>query len=126
MSKDILPTHDCFEDATQIIFKLLQEDKSKFTNPNIFLVHAICLKEDGSKYSHAWIEVEGDVWFSGILDEQKVYLQATKKEFYENFRVVEETKYTLQEACLVAKAHNDIPPPWEHKYQKLCKNYPKN
>ena len=119
---DILPTGTCFEDTTWFF---IQEGIKYKRNqdPMWLLVHGICHHEDGRPYSHAWIEHLDKVWFSGIVDGETVFLKASQSEFYREFKVTETTKYTWTQAVEADRCNRGMPPPWEPKYRRLCKDY---
>ena len=115
------PTGTCFEDVTQEFIRLIAEKRSRYTDGTLFMIHGICLLEDGRPYSHAWIELDGLVNFPCILEGEKGFGVTTWDEFTKTFRVQEFTKYTALEAYEIAKKLGDIPPPWESKYRRLCR-----
>lgn len=115
------PTGTCFEDVTQEFIRLLTEDRRRFVNGTLFMIHGICLMEDGEPYSHAWIELDGQVNFPCIADGQKGFAVTTRAEFARVFRVQESTRYTPMECRAMAIKVGDMPPPWESKYRRLCR-----
>lgn len=121
----IYPTGTCFEDVTQMFIKMLGEDMDRVDDPEFCMVHGICLMEDGSQYAHAWIEEGEFAWFSGILNGDEVFCQTLKSEFHSETRVVEFTRYTYWDCARVARQNYDMPPPWEHRYRRLCKDFKK-
>lgn len=117
------PTGTCFEDVTMGFAEKIREDKRRILG-GFYMVHGICLFPDGRKYSHAWIEVgEESAWFPGIVDGEKVFLEAPLEEFRKLFRVQEFTRYDFKALLEVGKRVGNVPPPWEEKYLKLCRDY---
>ena len=125
-SNSIHPTGTCFEDITLAFVDMLTSKQSRANDPTFYMVHGICLLKDGSRYSHAWIEEDGHVWFSGKFDGQQALLQTSRKDFYKEFRVQECTKYNHPQLIRTALEHGDAPPPWEKKYLMLCNDYKGN
>lgn len=115
-----LPTGTCFEDCTLKFAELYRIHRNSTT---LFLVHGICLMEDGEPFSHAWIEWDGTAVQSAIrkADGAKVALCQTVEEFHEEMEVQEFTRYTLPDLISVAIKFGDIPPPWEPKYRRLTR-----
>lgn len=118
---DIHPTGHCFDDALDFI-DLVVKNKKDFDECAFLVVHSICRMPDGTRYAHAWVEnAKTDVCiFKGIYKGVAMYLQADRKEFYENYEVQEVTKYTLKQACLENLRSNTFGP-WEEKYLALTK-----
>jgi hypothetical protein len=128
---DLLPTGTCFEDVTLFFAQLCRESPEKRDRGGIFMVHGICLMEDGTPYSHAWIEEGVMVHAPGILaaelfsngKAQKGFLEIEKPYFYERYRVQEYTRYSFLDLLELAARIGNVPPPWELKYRRLCRDY---
>src|SRR5262249_23623409 len=87
------------------------------------LVHGICsgTTDDGDTvpYAHAWVEEDGYVWDSGLLDGQQIAYKATMLEFYAARRVGRTWRYTLLEALKANRASATYGP-WVPELQDLC------
>jgi hypothetical protein len=56
----LFPTFKCFDDAMEFIDHIARNCKD--IAERIYLVHAICVTEEGEEYAHAWVEdMEQDV-----------------------------------------------------------------
>lgn len=121
------PTGTCFEDCSFFFVHLMKEDRTRMDRPDFVLVHGICLLENGKEYSHAWIEEGPQVHCPGIIGEEgkmeRGFLTVEKKHFYYKYQVQECTRYTFYEAIRVASKHKDMPPPWELRYRRLCRDW---
>lgn len=115
-----LPTGTCFEDCTLKFGELYRIHRD---NTTLFLVHGICLMEDGEPYSHAWIEWKGKAFQSAIRKStgEKVAICRLVEDFHKDMRVQECTRYTLPDLMGVLIKFGDIPPPWEPKYRRLTR-----
>lgn len=120
----LYPTGTCFEDVTQEFVRMIAENRSRFKDPALVMVHGICRMPDGRLYSHAWIERDGEAHFSGIIDGLKSFARAPVGEFDAVYEVQERTRYTADEAMHEALKHDDMPPPWDPRYRALCKDSP--
>lgn len=117
------PTGTCFEDVTLEYNRRIKEDLNLAIDKTFLICHGICLAGDDLPYSHAWIEEGEFVWFSGKIEGEFIFAQASKKEFYDEARVQEVTKYNYWEAMAAARGNGNRPPPWKLKYRKLCRDF---
>jgi hypothetical protein len=112
----IEPTGTCFDDAFHLFCVFLPNK-----NMPPVLVHGICVKENGDKFAHAWVERGDEAYFSGLVRGKKFGFSTSILEFYKKFGVLEHSKYDaeyirdLLEKDLGAKVG-----PWEQKYLELC------
>jgi hypothetical protein len=115
---DIHPTHQCFDDAVEIIGREIREDAAQWQT--LFVVHGICTMPDGLVYAHAWVERNDTCVFQGLgHGTLPVIVEAEKESFYEYFKVKDFTRYTIDQVlCLGLTLGNTGP--WESKYRKLC------
>lgn len=118
----ILPTGTCFEDVTLMFVQMLREDPRRLRG-QFYMVHGICQFSDGRDYSHAWIEEGEHTHFPGILDGKMGFIETWTVQFHKQFRVREYTRYTAIEARERAIAAGNVPPPWELKYLRLCRDW---
>ena len=120
MSGTILPTHRCFDDALDYIELRLREGAHP---DSLILVHGICLAPEGphkdKPFAHAWVEHEGRVVQSGLLDGERIFYSVPSEDFAEMLRPQEFTRYTLRQALAqnLASGHYG---PWEERYIALC------
>lgn len=123
---NIHPTHTCFDDALDMLQEAIKANPDSFTSDELKLVHAICLNPKGEEYSHAWIESTNShavniVWFTGIYNGKRRQFAADPKEYYEEMKVKETTKYTPMQAWKMNEKFVTYGP-WELKYQVLTKD----
>ena len=121
----IYPTHTCFEDVTDYLKWKLESCSTiaeAFALP-MLIVHAIVHPEKvETAYSHAWVE-EGDKVISfGLINGEKYGIEFEKIEFYDLYRPLDMTRYTVEEGYLMEKKTGTFPP-WEEKYRRLCRDY---
>ena len=117
----IHPTHTCFDDALGFLEQLADAGVHIAGIRQHTVVHGICLAPDGELFAHAWVEHDelDAVWQGGIIDGQHVWHTMARPRFYASMRVMESTKYTVDEAV----AHNyrtGTYGPWVEAYAKLC------
>jgi hypothetical protein len=94
VSKNILPTHTCFDDTVELIWHVLCADRQAVLTLRV--IHAICLfPGDDAPYAHAWVEHKEDALFMGILNKDKVVLSVNRFEYHRQLRVQEYTEYSL-------------------------------
>ena len=107
----IHPTHSCFDDAIE----RLQELGGAAT-----LVHAICIGDDGTRYAHAWVEHDGQVWDSGKLaDGRRVTYAVALLEYDTARRVQQKWRYTILEMLRENRLHHTFGP-WVPELRALC------
>lgn len=111
----IYPTHTCFDDSLDFL-EMLATRGEPFEHYT--LVHAI-VKPEGKRFAHAWLEVDGNVLFSGILEGRKAFFFASKEEYYEQLKIVKAVKYTVKEA-LKENLRTGAYGPWSEEYRKYC------
>jgi hypothetical protein len=110
------PTATCFDDAMYYIAWLLVTDP-EFDPDAYRIVHGVCLLPDDTPYAHAWIEKDGvEAIGCGLIDGDKVYFYADRRDYYKEFRMQELIRYTLSQV-----AARKTGGPWEPKFKKLCK-----
>lgn len=116
-------TGTCFEDMTHKFIEMVVGKEGRGAHyPNLFLVHGICLFKSGEPYAHAWIEMDGEAYFSAIAIEmgnEKVMCRCPREQFDREYRVQDFTRYTFNE---LLKHHAHELPPYENKYKKLTKD----
>jgi len=114
----IEPTGTCFDDSIHLFGIFAKNPRAE-----VLLVHGICKKRDsGDLFSHAWVERNGECYFAGIINKEKVGLSASLPEFYEYFRVTDDvTKYTLENILQFEDLHSRKSGPWEARYEALTK-----
>lgn len=116
----ILPTGECFDDAVAIIAELVEENPGVLVTDEYVIVHAV-VAPYGEDMAHAWVESKDTVQFIGIVDGERVIVEADRIEFYENIKAKDWTKYTIREAYQEERRTGECGP-WEEKYQQLCKD----
>lgn len=123
MNRNIYPTHTCFDDALDMLEEAVIAHPDCVFTDEFKVVHAICLmKGSDERYAHAWLEYLGkQVWFRGYLDGKLETFAADIKEYYEDARVQEFTKYTPREVNELNKKFVTYGP-WEEKYLRLCRD----
>lgn len=121
-NSNLYPTNECFDDAVHFCFERMKKDKSLIFSNKMKVVHGILIMESGKPYSHAWVEMDGVVYHTGILQGEKCVMGFDRKEYYREMRVQECTRYTILEAAAMEKKHG-YPGPWIEKYRKLCRDY---
>ena len=85
----IHPTHTCFDDALELFMVFAKNQRIRPT-----LVHAICQKEDGEKFSHAWVERDGVVYFVGLVNGKKYGFECELPAYYA--KLLKKVLLTLQ------------------------------
>lgn len=115
---DIEPTHHCFDDALDWLGVRVRAG-GRYPE----LVHAICrgTDPDGREvlYAHAWVEEDGYVWDSGLLNGQRIAYKVVQLQFYAARRVTRTWRYTLLEA-LRANRTSGTYGPWAPEVAALC------
>lgn len=123
----VMPTHTCFDDATDFIVKswIVTPDVAA----NLVLVHAICCVPadaiggplaPGTRYAHAWVEEQETVWFAGLIDGEKMFIGIERAEFHRSVGLIEQERYTMAE---VFDAHaRQGPGPWNPAIRALCRD----
>lgn len=121
----IYPTGTCFEDVTEYLnwkFESCRTIEEAFALP-LLMVHAIVQPNpEKGPFSHAWIEEDGKVIGFGIINGEKTGVVYEKLEFYNIFRPIEMTRYTVEEGYWAEKKAGTFPP-WEEKYRRLCRDF---
>jgi hypothetical protein len=130
-SVDILPTGTCFEDVTHFFVQLVREDGRRRDRNDFCMVHGLCAKDDGTVYSHAWIEegnmvhapgiLPGEFFKSGIA--QKGFYEMPKRDFYKCYGVSMFHRYGFYRLMEMALKSGDRPPPWEFVYRMHCRDF---
>jgi len=132
-STPILPTNTCFDDCLDYIEHII-----KTNLPNIeslldryWVVHGIYQLTDlendtntnGEPFAHGWVfdRHDNSVIQDGYLNGDRITYSITLTEFYELFKVIDETRYTLKEVHRLNILHNNYGP-WKASYIKHCKN----
>lgn len=116
----ILPTRTCFDDSLDLIDKIVIANDHAF-HPGLFLVHAICTMPNGELYAHAWVEFNDSALFVGILNGARETFKTAKTEFYEHYKPVDVTRYTVGQAMAQNMTSGHFGP-WKRKYWDLCGN----
>ena len=118
----VFPTHSCFDDAVEILKKIMEFHPETFPTDEFLVVHAI-VEPYGKPMAHAWIEdnYRNKVLFMGIIHGKREMLSADRMEFYIDIKMKETTKYTPLQAYLAEKRTRQFGP-WEEKYQVLCRD----
>lgn len=115
--KNIYPTGTCFDDAMDWFMKNYK-DKN-----NLLLVHAICEKDDGELYSHAWCEHDNQAFGFGLIEhegEQVFCCYCTDiKDYYDYFKVKKKSKYDITKVLLNNVLYKTYGP-WRQEYLELC------
>jgi len=114
----ISPTHECFNDAMDILAELLTADK--VPPAHLRLVHGICLLEDGTRYAHAWVERGTACLFLGLYQGARVLCSVPRPEYYARLRVQQRTKYTMAQAAR-ENARTVSYGPWKAAYLALTR-----
>ena len=115
------PTHECFTDTLEHLEHLIKESKQHAFSDKYKVCHGI-IAPDGIEFSHAWLEEDSkNVWFSAILEGEKVYASCDLDEYYLESKVKEVTKYTPRQVCQenLKSGHYG---PWEKKYWNMCRD----
>lgn len=116
---DILPTHQCFDDAIDRLGELAREGGQMPT-----LVHGICAADDGTPYAHAWVENRGLVWDAGMLNGQRVSFAVPVLEYWSAKRVGRTWRYTVIEMLRANREHGTYGP-WVPELIELCRDTPR-
>lgn len=114
----IYPTHSCFDDVTNFLNMLALRLGSRAELERYTVVHAICLRPDGSPYAHGWIECEGMAITAGLLNGRYVFYRMDREEYRRARCVWDETRYTVPEMIEAEDAHGL--PPYVPEYRALC------
>lgn len=123
----ILPTHQCFDDALDLLAEFAS---SPWPPLDIVLVHGIARQPEdhpfdpGKRFAHAWVEVGGEVWDAGVLDDgRRVRFSVKCAEYYAHLRIEAPTRYTPEEAWL-ENVRSGMYGPWKPEYLALCRQPP--
>jgi hypothetical protein len=119
---NILPTHQCFDDAIAYISeRVIRHPHPARLNKILTLVHGIAMASDGSRrlYAHAWVEEHGKCWDAGIVEGQRIWYSVQREEFYAARQIQETTRYTLHQV-LAENRRTHTTGPWKPAYQALC------
>lgn len=120
----ILPTGECFNDAMEIIERLVKDDARRARSDEFKLVHAVCQFPDGELFAHAWVErsIKNDTFviFCGIYNNEKCYFHADRQEFYDDAHVLWGTRYTIYELWQENKKSGHYGP-WKEEYRALTR-----
>jgi hypothetical protein len=114
---DILPTHTCFDDALDFIYEVIKQHPDN--EKGLYLVHGI-VYADGRPSAHAWVEDGDKVIFAGILEGEKSYFAAERKEYYRELKVKTTAKYSVKAAMrqnLITGNYG----PWLPQLKALCR-----
>jgi hypothetical protein len=118
---NIYPTGTCFDDAiANLTYLMKREGVSRVKNGEFRIVHAIIHpKEEKEALAHAWIESPTSVYFSGIVDGEKILVEVNRTEYYLNANVKKAVSYTLFEAYEeeMRRGHYG---PWDEEIRPLC------
>ena len=121
-SLTILPTYSCFNDAIEYIEEIAKADQQRALG--LVLVHAIVVMpdgpEEGTLYSHAWVEDGELVWQAGMWNGQRVYFSCLRVEYTRFMRVQDSTRYNLYELYIENRKSGHYGP-WKPEYQALCR-----
>lgn len=120
----LYPTGTCFDDAVDYLNDLCSKEpwKIKWLNKQYKIVHGICLLEDGSPYSHCWLERANrcyDFRLYGSSIKEKVMVEYTRIEYYSRFKPQKMLKYSLKDCCDLERTYG-YPGPWDAELRKLC------
>lgn len=117
---ELRPTHHCFDDALDYLGHVALTESKDVLMEHV-LVHAICLTptEEAVPFAHAWVERGGEVIQGGLLDGEIVYVFLPKGPFYEQMRIQECTRYSVEEAHRENFRTNHFGP-WKPEYAALC------
>lgn len=125
----ILPTHTCFDDATEILMERLNEDPRFW---RLRLVHGIVQPPGHIRpHSHArveeWTAEDGVmVWQAGWVENRLItyaILLRGPEGFEAGMNISKVTRYTPWQAMQLEKLHG--PGPWEPEYIALCRDVQK-
>jgi hypothetical protein len=121
----ILPTHTCFDDAIEIMEAIVKVDPSICFGNDLLLVHAVGLKADGKRFSHAWLEMDGMAIFRGIVDGKRMELSAPRRQYYHSLKLQQLTRYNCRQVRdeNIKSGHFG---PWIEPYISLCRDPDKN
>lgn len=120
---NIRPTHTCFDDAIDTIVAWIKGEPTKDWHSLVRLAHGICdLDQARGPFAHAWIEMDGLVFQSGIIDDgRRCEYAVTREEFYSEMKARDVTLYTLPEMGR-ENAKSGHYGPWKAKYHALTRN----
>lgn len=111
----IHPTRTCFDDATYYVAAQMVHDP-EFDAGEWRIVHGLCLLENGTPYAHAWIERNGSKAIGcGLVDGERVYYTADRRDFYRHFRPQELIRYTVDDVI-----GRETGGPWDERYRQFC------
>lgn len=123
---DILPTHQCFDDALDLLVEILKSEPDIYKRGHLItqwrLVHGRCLAPDGHSYAHAWVENTHShtCYHVGLLNNERVILDAATPEYHAELRVQDCIRYTYPEALRLNRQHGHYGP-WLDHLQSLCR-----
>lgn len=125
---EVLPTHTCFDDAVEFLENLARRGEPfthfrvvhavlKIPKPEVFIGTA-----DLGVYAHAWLRnpTNNTVVFAGIYDNEKIYIEADRDEYYAKIEIVDSTEYDTFEVARLNEIHGTFGP-WKEEYIKHCR-----
>lgn len=130
-SLSILPTHTCFDDCLDYIENLIKQPNSnKLAIIRRYqVVHGIYqitelendLNTKGRPFAHGWVfdKVDKAAIQDGYLNGERLTYGISTKDFYSLFKIIDETRYNLNEVYRLNVLHNNFGP-WKQKYINLC------
>jgi hypothetical protein len=120
-TESIYPTHECFDDVVGYLNALAETGMDPhYLNAVFTIVHGICLHPNGRPFSHAWVEMGGDVIQAGIHRGERIYFSMPRAVFRASARVYDETRYTLRDVIFLARKTGRPSGPWVPEYWALC------
>ena len=87
----IEPTESSFSDALELFLVFLPNKNMPPT-----FVHGICAKENGDKFSYAWVERGDEAYFSGLVRGKKFGFSTRVSEFYAKYGVLNHSKFDAE------------------------------
>ncbi len=119
----VQPTGSCFDDAIELISAWLKEGKINAHRLDCKLGHGIAYSPGAVRvpFSHAWVELEGLTYQSGIYQGQKIVWATDSFSVYESLSIKDFKLYSIRQIWEENKKHVTHGP-WEKRYIDLCSN----
>lgn len=121
----IYPTHTCFDDCLDLLEAFVKAE-GKAAMAECRVVHAICTMpensaEPGEPFAHGWLERGDEAYFCGIIDGEKVIVEANREDYREGLGIQQMTVYSGFDAAYWNRTSNHYGP-WLPEYENLCRS----
>ena len=118
MINAVMPTGTCFTDALEILESWIKCFGRDDWFKDVRVCHGIIDAGSGEgPISHAWLARDERVWQAGLVGSDKLVIQLSRQQFYQN--VVTVTEHSLEDVARLNRSSGHYGP-WEGVYLDLC------